>query len=408
MGKRVASWLAPSLWVSCVALCGLGFFFAYRSGFDTGFSQYLPNLIAGGISFSAVGALVARSRPGNPIGWLLCAAGLLQAITAFGGEYGTYALASGSLPGVAPALWVSSWSWLAVGSVLLFSFLLFPDGRLPGRRWRAVAWLYVLVSLWGVAPLALAPGPIADTGEGDLPPVANPFGVEALGGLGGQVAGFSLPFAVFTGLMPFVALFVRYRQAAGEERRQQIKWVAYAVFMLTVAITAVSIWPPLEGSLPGLLLFMAGFLSIPTAIGIAILRYRLFDIDVVINLTLVYAVLTAALALVYFGGVALLQVLFQTVAGQGSSLAVVVSTLAIAALFSPLKRRIQRLIDRHFYRKKYDARETLEVFSTRLRDETDLKNLGDDLIGVVRETMQPAHVSFWLYPSAQRHGEAAE
>ena len=225
---------------------------------------------------------------------------------------------------------------------------------------------------------------------------ADVFGVEAIDGLMGPVAGLSFPLALFTGLLPFVALFVRYRRAVGEEERQPFKWVAYAVALFTGAIVVVSLWPPLDGSLTGLVLFMAGFLSIPSAIGIAILRHRLFDIDLVINRTLVYAALSATLALVYFGGIAVLQGLFQAFAGETSSLAVVVSTLAIAALFNPLRRRIQRFIDRLFYRRKYDARETLTGFGALLRHETDLESLGDNLVGVVRKTMEPAHTSLWL------------
>jgi len=393
---RVASWLALSLWALCVSLVALGIFFAYLSSFATGFSQYLPNLVLGALSFSTVGALVAYRRPGNPIGWLLCATGFFEALTAFGGEYGTYALVSGSLPGEVFALWLSSWTWLAAGSVVLFAFLLFPDGRLPSPRWRVVAWLYVLVSCLQLAPFALAPGRLPETGEQGLPPVANPFGVDAVAGLSGPVGAFSLPLAVFTGMSPFAALFIRYRRAEGEEGRQQIKWVAYAVVLLTGAITAVSIWPPLDGSVAGLVLFFVGFLSIPTAIGIAILRHRLYDIDLVINRTLVYAVLTAALALVYFGGVASLQLVLRPLTGGESQLAVVASTLVIAALFSPLRRRIQGFIDRRFYRRKYDAAKTLEVFSSRLRDASNLDQLAPELLAVVSETVQPQHVSFWL------------
>ncbi|MDP9479031.1 MAG: hypothetical protein M3R38_25695 [Actinomycetota bacterium] len=395
---RLASWLAVSLWASCVSLVGLGTFFAYLSGFSTGFSQYLPNLIAGTLCFSTVGALVAYKRPGNPIGWLLCATGLLEALTAFVGEYGAYALVAGSLPGGVLALWFGSWTWLAAGSVVLFAFLLFPDGRLPSPRWRAVAGLYVLVNCLSLAQFALAPGTLPETGVLGVPPVANPFGVEAVAGLSsGPVGVLSLPLAVFTGLTPFAALFVRYRRAEREEGRQQIKWVAYAVALLTGAITAVSIWPPLDGTIAGLVLFMVGFsLSIPAAIGIAILRHRLYDIDVLINRTLVYAVLTAALALLYSGGVVTLQLVLRPLTGGESQLAIVASTLAIAALFSPLRRRIQGFIDRRFYRKKYDAAQTLESFSAKLREETDLDELNGDLLSVVKETMQPAHASLWL------------
>jgi len=401
---RVASWLALSLWALCVLLAALGVFFAYLNSFATGFSPYLPNLIASTLAFSTVGVLVAYRRPGNPIGWLLLAAGFFEALTVFGGEYGVYALVAGSWPGGVFGLWLGSWTWLTAGSVLLFAFLLFPDGRLPSPRWRAVAGLYVLVSFMEVAPFALTPGPLPETGAPGLPPVANPFGVEVVAGLAGPVGAVSLPLAVFTGLTPFAALFIRYRRAEDEEGRQQIKWVAYAVALLTGAITTVSIWPPLEGSLAGLLLFLIGFLSIPTAIGIAILRHRLYDIDLVINRTLVYAILTAALALVYVGGVASLQLVLRPLTGGESQLAVVASTLAIAALFVPLRRRIQAFIDRLFYRRKYDAKRVLEGFSARLRDETDLEALGGELVGVARETMQPEHASLWLRPPAGRHG----
>ncbi len=397
---RVASWLALSSWAVCVVLSALGVFFAYLNDFDTGFSQYLPNLVFGALSFATVGALVAYKRPENPIGWLLCATGFLEALTAFGGEYGAYALATGSLPGEVIALWFSTWTWLAAGSVVLFAFLFFPDGRLPSSRWRVVAWLYVLVNCWGLAPFALAPGPLAETGTRTLPPVMNPFGVEALDGLAGPVEVLSLPLAVFTGLTPFVALFVRYRRAEEEGGRQQIKWVAYAVVLLTGAITAVSVWPPLDGTLTGLLLFLVGFLSIPSAIGIAILRHRLFDIDLVINRTLVYAVLTASLVLVYVASVAGLQRLFSPLTGEGNQLSVVASTLLIAALFGPLRRRVQGFIDRRFYRKKYDAAKTLEDFGVRLREETNLGALSEDLVGVVRGTLQPEHASLWLRPPA--------
>jgi hypothetical protein len=392
-----------------VLLIALGVFFAYLNSFATGFSQYLPNLTASTLTFSTVGALVAYRRPGNPVGWLLCATGLLEALTAFGGEYGGYALLAGSLPGEVFALWLGSWTWLASGSVVLFTFLLFPDGRLPSPRWRVVAGLYVLANCLSVAQVALAPGVLAETGVRGLPPVVNPFGVEAVAGLSsGSVWVLTLPLAVFTALTPFAALFVRYRRAREEEGRQQIKWVAYAVALLTGAITAVGIWPPLEGTVAGLVLFLVGFLSIPTAIGIAILRHRLFDIDLVINRTLVYAVLTAALALVYVVGVASLQFVLRPITGGGSQLAVVASTLAIAALFNPLRRRIQGFIDRRFYRKKYDAKETLLGFGARLRDGTDLEDLSGDLVGVVRETMEPEHASLWLRPTGGPPRAAAE
>jgi hypothetical protein len=209
-----------------------------------------------------------------------------------------------------------------------------------------------------------------------------------------------------------LSLFVRLRQAAGVER-QQLKWFAYAAALFALAIVFIVI--PLALDTPSWFvraataMFTAAGATIPVAIGIAILRYRLYDIDRIINRTLVYGSLTVLLAAVYFGGVTATQAIFQTLTGQEQlpQLAIVVSTLVIAALFNPLRRRIQSFIDRRFYRRKYDAAKTLEAFSAKLRDETDLAALNDDLVGVVRETMQPAHASLWLRPDTPHHGEQA-
>lgn len=189
-------------------------------------------------------------------------------------------------------------------------------------------------------------------------------------------------------------MVVRFRRSRGIER-QQMKWFLYAAAPILLFPVLDHLPGPLSGVVFGVVL-----IGMPTAIGIAVLKYRLYDIDVIINRTLVYGVLTASLAVVYLGGVVLLQALFRTLTGQESQFAVVASTLAIAALFGPLRRRVQELIDRRFYRRKYDAAKTLEDFSTRLRDETDLDWLEDNLVGVVRESMQPTHVSLWLRPSS--------
>jgi hypothetical protein len=202
-----------------------------------------------------------------------------------------------------------------------------------------------------------------------------------------------------------ISLFVRFRRARGDER-QQIKWFASAA-ALTLA------WIIVAEEQSGEIVALWGLLviaSIPVATGMAILRYRLYDIDRIINRTLVYGVLTGILALVYFGGVATSEAIFRALTGQEQQpqIAVVVSTLVIAALFTPLRRRIQRFIDRRFYRRKYDASKTLEDFSAQLRDETDLEALSNDLVGVVRETMQPAYVSLWLRPETASKGEQVD
>jgi hypothetical protein len=208
-----------------------------------------------------------------------------------------------------------------------------------------------------------------------------------------------------------VSLIIRLRRAR-ELERQQIKWFVYATVLvisggiLTYPVSEVigSVWLRWISFVP----FIVGVISIPISMGIAILRYRLYDIDVLINRTVVYGTLTATLVALYFGGIVLLQGLFVALTGEQSTLAVVASTLLIAALFTPLRRRIQSFIDRSFYRRKYDAVKTLEAFSAKLRNETDLEALSDDLVGVVAETMQPAHVSLWLRPETASQGEQGE
>jgi hypothetical protein len=218
---------------------------------------------------------------------------------------------------------------------------------------------------------------------------------------------------VFTGgLVASAALILRLRRGSWVER-QQIKWLAYAAAVATGGSILVYTPPEALGARwvtsVGYVVVELGVLGIPISIGIAILRYRLYEIDTLINRTLVYGALTVLLAVVYFGGVTATEAVFRTITGQQRQpqLAIVVSTLVIAALFNPVRRRIQSFIDRRFYRSKYDARKTLEAFSTKLRDETDLDSLSDDLVGVVRETMQPAHVSLWLRPDASVTKEKA-
>ena len=221
-----------------------------------------------------------------------------------------------------------------------------------------------------------------------------------------DVANFASPVLLGAGR---AAVLSRFRRARGDER-QQIKWFAYAIVVM-LALFGCWFALGLAGVVKiGPLLFIVPLLGLPAAVGVAILRYRLYDIDIIINRTLVYGSLTATLVSVYFGGVAMTQAIFRSLMGQVEQphLAVVASTLAIAALFNPLRRRLQGLVDRRFYRSRYDARKTLEAFSVKLRDETDLEALNDDLVGMVRETMQPAHVSLWLRPETISKDEQAK
>jgi hypothetical protein len=303
--------------------------------------------------------------------------------------------------GAEAAAWIYSWVWVPALGVIVFLPLLFPNGRLPSPRWRPFAWLTVLLAAVGTIMAAISPGP----GVGLS--IRNPLGIESLPDLNEQLQ--ALMFALI--FVAAASLVWRMRYAGGVER-QQIKWVAYAGALAGGAslptytiLEAVDLrWLHMVGYVPALI----GIIGVPLAVGIAILRYRLYEIDILINRTLVYSSLTATLVALYFGVILVLQRLFVVLTGEKSTLAVVASTLLIAALFNPFRRRIQRVVDRRFYRRKYDARKTLEAFSAHLRNDTDLKTLSDNLVGVVRETMQPAHVPLWLRSdTAPRKGKQA-
>ena len=287
------------------------------------------------------------------------------------------------------------WIWLP-GIILMFSFvpLYFPDGRLLSPRWRAVAWLAAIVAVIETGFAAIRPG--SDEG------IPNPLGIESLEGSPAFDLVFeaiAAPLWLAVGALSVASLVVRYRRSHGKER-QQIKWVAYAaVFLVTYTLADQVLLQDNISFIADVVLFLIVFEGLWVAVAVAILRYRLYDVDVVINRTLVYGSLTVSLALVYLGSVVVLQAIFRALIGQESQLAVVASTLAIAALFNPLRRRIQEFIDRRFYRGRYDAAKTLDTFSARLRDETDLGTLSEDFLGVVRQTMQPAGASLWLRPT---------
>jgi hypothetical protein len=398
MSTRTAAWLAWSLaalsvmmFVAAIALHVLA-----RSVDSPGewstlgavgrVLSFLPFL-----AFPLVGALVASRRPRNWVGWILLADGLLWTFGAVLDSYRVYGLARpGSVPFSGAVHALGQWLWVpAVGLFAVYLILLFPDGRLPSRRWRPLAWFS------GAVMVLLSAG------------IGKPFGLE-------QYPWVSDALPVVLALLPLcilasaVSLVLRYRRA-GTEVREQIKWVAFAAlfvgvqFVIDIGASLLLVPMTASGREPAwlALLDQVGFImfaGVPIAVGIAVLKYRLYDIDVIINRALVYGSLTATLVALYFGGILVLQRLFVALTGQQSTLAVVASTLAIAALFNPLRRRIQGFVDRRFYRRKYDASKTLETFSAKLRDATDLEALSGDLKAVVGETMQPEHVSLWLRP----------
>jgi hypothetical protein len=400
MSTRTAAWLAWAVCALSLALTALCFLLiALSLSLDAPIYFFWLGLTVLAIGYSVIGAIIASRLPNHPIGWICCAIGLIAAVDHFGGEYAVYALLARSetLPGGKAMLWLQSWFWMIFIALFVFLLLLYPTGRLPSSRWRPFAWVSVGVILVAVILTASSPLP-SNVSEVrsyfDEPP--SPIQLSVL----------------LLGLVAAASVVVGRRGAKGVER-QQIKWLLYAApiwFFGSALKIAVFYSELLEGAWAlwiGYLLVAVGGLSGPTAIGVAILRYRLYEIDIVINRTLVYGALTATLAAVYFGGVTATQAIFRALTGQQQQpqLAIVVSTLVIAALFNPLRRRIQDFIDRRFYRRKYDAAQTLETFSAKLRDETNLDALSDDLVGVVKETMQPAHVSLWLRPDTATKGK---
>jgi hypothetical protein len=413
MSTRASAWLAWSLAGLSVAmfLASVVLYVLVRSsqeGPSTSGALSELLILVTFLAFPIVGALIASKHPKNPVGWICLAVGLFWMLIFLGDSIpgsGPYPV---TIDALTQAIWIPP-----VGLLGVYLILLFPDGKLPSRRWRSLAWLSGVVMVLASLGITFSPGPL----EGH-PGVRNPFGLEgippwvATAGIGILLL---LPLCMVASAL---SLVLRYRRS-GEEEREQIKWIAYAasvvglLYLITMVSSLTYSGPWGAAGTPlwlGLLqqASLVSFTAVPIAVGFAVLKYRLYDIDILINRTLVYGSLTATLVVLYFGGIVVLQGVFVTLTGEKSTLAIVASTLLIAALFTPLRRRIQSFIDRRFYRRKYDARKTLEAFSTKLKNETDLEALNNDLVGVVRETMQPAHVSLWLRPATAPKGEQAD
>src|SRR5829696_83459 len=394
MRTRIAAWLAWLQWTLCLALAVLAM------GFDIYIppTKHEPNLaVLAGVPlliYPTIGALVVSHRSKNAVGWILCGMGFVFEVLAFSRAYADYLLFTQPVSQIGKIMDDRAAPW-TVGPIVIMCgvllVLLFPDGRLPVRYFREVMWMAVggaaLVSLWWWTWSE-------ETALGRL--------VMLLGIFGGVVLLLGSAASLF-------AILERL-QSAGARERQQIKWFGYGAavflstaFLLLFANEQTSEWLVFAG-------FVVGLLAIPVTVGVAILRYDLYDIDLLINRTLVYGSRTVLLGAVYFGGVTATQAIFRAFASQEDQpqLVIVVSTLLIAALFNPPRRRIQTFIDRRFYRRKYDAGRTLEAFSAKLRNDTDRDALSEDLVRVVRETMQPAHVSLWLSPETLPKSEVSE
>jgi hypothetical protein len=342
----------------------------------------------------SVGALITVRRPQNTIGWIFCASGLLWAVGGAADTYAGYGLRSPqvSLPAEQFMAWLGSWTWAPpLGVLVTFLFLLFPDGRLPSRRWRPVAWVGAAGTTGITVAYAFGQRPL----EG-YPEIPNPFGIPGAAALD---ATFLLLPPV--SLAAAVSLVLRFRSATGEAR-QQLKWFAAGAAVAALCVLA-SVLMGIAGIELADAVVVGGIACLPVATGVAILRYRLYDIDRIINRTLVYGLLTAVLGLSYVAG----SLVFVLVAGPGSdppSWLVAAATLAAAAVFRPARRRIQLAVDRRFNRRRYDAARTIEGFSARLRDEIDLDTLSAELLAVVDQTLEPTGASLWLRPPMERSG----
>jgi hypothetical protein len=360
------------------------------------------------VGYAFVGALVASRLPHNAVGWIL----LITGITLVLGALVDANLLSDTAPARELSAWLSDWTWYIWLTLAgIFLPLLFPNGRVLSPRWRPVLWLGLAALALSVVGAAFEPGRL----HVDSPvPVENPVGI-------GGAVGDALPvvgrmgdvLAAVAFALAAASLVTRFRRSRGVER-QQLKWFAYVGLLaatgLALAMAQVLVgvqpgedaeggWLELVGAIGWFTALFAIVVGIPIATGMAILRHRLYDIDVVINRTLVYGALTATLLLSYLGLVLLLQLALGPLT-EDNGLAIAGSTLGVAALFRPLRGRIQELVDRRFYRRKYDAAQTIEHFGARLRDEVELDSLSAELRGVVADTMQPAHLSLWLRPPA--------
>ena len=401
-GRRLA-WVAFAVFA---VVYGAGLVLGVRNlGVDRPGIETIDPLVLTYLVFALVGAPVAARDPRNPVGWLLLGVAHSWAWYLLLSEYGVHGLVShpGSLPGPEIALAVNTVTWVpAVGLMGTFLLLLFPDGHLPSRRWRPVAWASGVALVLLVPTGMLAPGGLDDAG---VPEAENPWGVPALAGALTVIGNGAIVLLLVSVAASAAGAVVRFRRSQGLERLQ-LKWLAAGSSVTAVAYLTLMV---LSGTLrtdPRWLDFVgvvafASFALIPLSIGYAMLRHRLYGIDVIVRTALVYGAMTATLTVVYVGGVLLTGVLVRAVGGRADGLSVAVSTLAVAGLFRPLRRRLQTLVDKRFYRSRYDARQTLDAFAGTVRHELDVGALQSELAAVVDTALRPTSLSVWLRPAPE-------
>ena len=396
MSTRTTTLLA---WALCgiaiaVHLAGAGFVIAGIGIGTPGDADITVGAIGFLVAFYAfplVGALIASRRADNAIGWLFLALGLVFAATNIASSYADYALFAhpGTLPGGVWAAWAVSWLDPLFFAGVILLLLLFPTGHLASPRWRIVAWMLGLGATTSLIVTAVRPGEIFE----DTLPVENPAAVPGIGGLLGVLDAVATVLFVGSAALAVVGVVRRFR-AARDVERLQFRWFAAAASLLLVSFLTLLLVPlGLPTAVVEALIGLA-IAGIAVSVGVAVLRYRLYEIDRIVTRTLVYATLTVILGGAYVGLVLAGQALFSAFAG-GSNLAIAASTLVVAALFLPVRSRVQRFVDRRFYRRRYDAARTLEGFGARLREQVDLGTLEHDLRAVVTETMHPSHASVW-------------
>jgi hypothetical protein len=386
MGARTAWWVAGCAAAGSVALIGGGLALAYvdRQLVPASLADWTVSNVSGQVVNMAVpvtGFFLASRRPENRIGWLFLVAGLALGLSGFSNPYALHALVAdrGSLPAGLVFGWLSNWIWIIAVAALAFLFLLFPSGQLRSRRWRPAAWF-----AGGAFAIATVSTLITATRLWAHPFTPSPGSLDGLTALLEVVAGFLISAGL---LVSVVAVVIRFAKSSGEERLQ-LKWCAVAALVLAVVFVA-SIW--VNSAVVNVLQSVA-FLCLWTAIATAVLKYRLYEIDRIISRTLAYAIVTGLLVGLYAG----LVLLATRVLSFSSPVAVAAATLAAAALFSPVRRRVQRVVDRRFNRARYDADTTVGLFAARLKDAVDLDSVQDDLASVVQRALEPAHVSVWI------------
>jgi hypothetical protein len=389
MTRPTAAWIGSSVAVAAVLLCAAGFAMTL-AGRATGQNDpfVIVTVCTLCIACAIVGALIVAREPSNAIGWIFCGFGGLCGVSMLLSGYADVAPGSGAHGAGQWSAWVGNWAYVALLPVTLYVPLLFPDGRLPSPRWRVVAWLGGVSIAAFTVGVACKPGPL-----GDYQQITNPLSIDESVAAALQYGGLMLFVLAFLASVASVA--IRYR-SADELRRQQIKLLAAAAVFVICCTVAGEIIRQLGAIGVRDVLTVVGGLAFPVAIAVAMLRYRLYDVDRLISRSLTYSAVTLMLGVAYAGLVLVGQAVFSSFAG-GSNLAIALSTLVVAALFLPLRGRVQRFVDRRFYRQRYDAARTLETFGALVRHEVDLDGLRTDLLEVVVDTMHPAHVSVWLF-----------